>query len=189
MLQTLFVVVLLLTSVPIPDGGVLPDSIFYGLDLFAEDVELGFGSLLWGSEWKMNKTAEIAEERLGEAVAMVEANKSRFVSELMSRFNHRVQELIDLADEQNTTRGLLISNEASVRFSAVLQYIQEKVPPQAQESIQVVIDNSIMRAEGVYAQTRQDLIEEGFNDYTLPVAPPQIPVTSPTNDSIPYLGR
>ena len=156
------------STVTMPKGGsTLPDSVLYGFDLAFENVDLAIGGFFFGDGWKLNRTVDIASERLGETYEMVSQNKTEYTTSLMNKFNVRVREILTLAN--GSERGLMIANEASVRYMAVLNHVESLTPNQAQIGLNA--------AKESYVFTREELVKRGnVGPEELPVDVPDVPV-------------
>ena len=85
----------------VDDGGITPDSVFYGLDNAWERVSLAF---TFNKEKKAEKELKYARERLKEVKLMVEENKldaAQKAEEKHTRLIEKLKERIDGLDDKN----------------------------------------------------------------------------------------
>lgn len=86
------------------DPGITPDSMFYPVDVFLDDVGL---RLAFTEEAKINKQFLIVEERLSEAKAMSEANNTEGVQAAIEQHNRIMQQIqVRLNGSDNVTENL-----------------------------------------------------------------------------------
>ena len=118
----LLILTLLLLLIPataeevLPDPGITPDSILYPVDVFFDDIGV---ALSFGEEAKINKQFEVAEERLAEAQAMIQANKTEKAEEALENHNalmEQVRARINTTNGANETFKLQIQIEERLRI-------------------------------------------------------------------------
>ena len=86
------------------DPGITPDSMFYPVDVFFDDIGL---RLAFTEEAKINKQFLIVEERLSEAKAMSEANNTEGVQAAIEQHNRIMQQIqVRLNGSDNVTENL-----------------------------------------------------------------------------------
>ena len=105
MKATLFILMILILAAPasaqdeLPDPGISPDNFFYPTDVFLDNLGV---ALSFGDEAKINKQFEVAEERLAEAQAMIQANKTEKAEEALENHNALMEQV---RARLNTTNG------------------------------------------------------------------------------------
>jgi spore coat protein CotF len=147
---------LVLTMAPVyaqeaglPDPGVKPDSILYGLDRAIERIEL---ALARGHANKAEVHLNHAQERLAEVKALVEENKIEDVEDTLEDYQEEMEEASNEINEaqgigQNVSALVKEINESIDKHVAILQLVVDKVPEQAKEAIQRNIDRAIANNE------------------------------------------
>ena len=122
MKATLIIVMILILAIPasaqdeLPDPGITPDSVLYPVDVFFDNVGL---AIAFGEEAKVNKAFEVAEERLAEAQAMIQANKTENAEEALENHNalmEQVRARINTTNGANETLKLQLQIEERLRI-------------------------------------------------------------------------
>ena len=116
-------------------GSVLPDSIFYKIDLWYDNWKINRASGLEKEKLKL----EVAEERLGEFEVMIDKKKTDKAAVAEVERNKMVNSInVSLLndDDKNDIEILLM------KHILVLQEIKEKAPEQALKGIDNAIENS-----------------------------------------------
>lgn len=141
LLASLLVLVSLVLSVvadeELPDPGVTPDSMLYGLDRAFERISL---ALTFDRAAKAEKRLQIASERISELKAMVDKGKPEFVEKLKEDYE---EELNEAESDMEAARALgknvtLLAEHvanATSKHIAVLERVLDKVPDQAKSAI------------------------------------------------------
>jgi hypothetical protein len=161
-------VALLLTMAPVfaqeadlPDPGVTPGSVLYGLDKALERIEL---ALSRGSERKAQVHLKHANERLAEIKVLSEEGDTTHIDEAEEGFEADIE---NAAAEIENAKGIGANVSALVKeveyswdkHVMVLTLVLEKVPDQAKEAIQRNIDRAIVKNE--WRRTRIGNIASG----------------------------
>ena len=122
MKRILLILALLILAIPasaqdeLPDPGITPDNFFYPSDIFFDNIGV---ALTFGEEAKINKQFEIAEERLAEAQAMIQANKTEEAGEALENHNalmEQVRSRINSTNGANETLKLQLQIEERLRI-------------------------------------------------------------------------
>ena len=122
MKATLFIVMILILAIPasadieLTDPGMTPDNFFYPFDVFFDDVGV---ALTVNEEAKINKRFEVAEERLAEAQAMIQANKTEMAEKALENHNvlmEQVRARINTTNGANETLKLQLQIEEKLRI-------------------------------------------------------------------------
>ncbi|QKQ98707.1 hypothetical protein GKQ38_04240 [Candidatus Nanohaloarchaea archaeon] len=153
-------------------AGLTPASPLYGIEMFAENLEVKLAGLIGGSDMKAKAMANNAEERLAEAQELIEKNRSSKATQLIERYSHTINESIEIASRgQNEGLKQRINNISS-RNVEMLKKVKEKVPAQAQDAIQKAIEQSEERAKAARNRTGKP---EGITGRNSSVQPPEAP--------------
>ena len=119
---TLFIIMIMILAIPataeevLPDPGITPDSVLYPVDVFFDEIGV---ALSFGDEAKINKRFEVAEERLAEAQAMIQANKTEKAEEALENHNalmEQVRARINTTNGANETLKLQLQIEERLRI-------------------------------------------------------------------------
>lgn len=122
MKATLFIVMILMLAIPVsaqdelPDPGMTPDNFFYPFDVFFDNIGV---ALTVNEEAKINKQFKVAEERLAEAQAMIQANKTEKAEEALENHNalmEQVRARINTTNGANETLKLQLQIEERLRI-------------------------------------------------------------------------
>ncbi len=150
-----------------PSAGTEPDSLFYGLDLFLEKIQLKF---VGGELRKAKLHLKFAGERLAEAKKMTLKYKEKFREEAMEKYEEEMNETVEAVEK---ARGIgqdvsQIVKEISVSVAKhieVLELVKAKVPEQARISIERNINRSKERVEEFVAKkAEKEEAKEGENE-------------------------
>ena len=118
----LFIVMILMLAIPVSaqdelsDPGMTPDNILYPFDVFFDNVGV---AITLNEEAKINKQFEVAEERLAEAQAMIQANKTEMAEEALENHNalmEQVRARINTTNGANETLKLQLQIEERLRI-------------------------------------------------------------------------
>ena len=170
--KVIVLLALVLTMAPVhaqeadlPDPGVKPGSILYGLDRAIERIEL---ALARGHAQKADVHLKHAQERLAEVKALVGENKTEDVGETLDDYQEEMEEATNEIKEaqgigQNVSVIVKEINQSIDKHVAVLQLVLDKVPEQAKEAIQQNIDRAIENNERHRAKiAARDERKQGF---------------------------
>ncbi len=120
----------------LPDPGITPDSPFYFMDKLSKGLGMAFA---FGDEAKARKALQYAEERLAEAQAMANKNRTRQAEtaaeeydSYMARVRQRVEEAVQQGAADNVTERVAA---ATSNHLAVLERLRERLPEAAQQGI------------------------------------------------------
>jgi len=120
----------------LPDPGITPDSPFYFLDTLGKNISLFFA---FGPDAKAKKALEYAEERLAEAQAMADKNKSKEVERAADGYKDFVDmaaEKVEEARQRGVSDNLSeIVALATSKHLSVLDRVKDTVPEQAKQAI------------------------------------------------------
>src|SRR3989344_3302144 len=152
----------------LPEAGLTPASPFHVFERFGDWARLNI--LTFGSTRKAEVKVRIAEKRLAELKAVVEAGAESSVVESAEGFVNSstasLQNDAETLDVGNQDASALIEklNSLSLKQQAVLERVFEKAPEQAKEAITRAIENSrkgLEKAEEVLQkQIEKKLIKE-----------------------------
>ncbi|MBW3591241.1 MAG: hypothetical protein KY393_05265 [Actinobacteria bacterium] len=121
----------------LPDPGMLPSNGFYSfLERSAEAIGTFF---TFGNDDKAARFLSLAEERLAEALELVQQDEIDDAEEALDRYRLQLEEAMDLAEGLESQEAEEISTqiaEATLKHLAVLAGVYEQVPEEAQAGIQ-----------------------------------------------------
>lgn len=151
-MKTIPIILLALMLVPLnvtgqeelPDPGITPDSIFYGLDKAFERVQL---ALARDEVSKARLRLELANERIAEGKSMAEKGRLEYLPELAEAYEENLGKSQELAEaarakgRQTFILDELVALATSVHID-VLEGVLEKVPEQAKPAIERAITSS-----------------------------------------------
>ncbi|WP_176233360.1 DUF5667 domain-containing protein [Candidatus Hakubella thermalkaliphila] len=150
----------------LPDPGMLPDSPFYFLKSWAEDV----GTLFtFGDVAKCERLVNLAEKRLGEAKALLEKGKPEVAEKALARYQEQLNSALSKAQEAkgkglDTDEVLTKVSEATLKHQAVLADVYERVPEQAKPAIQRAIEAGMRGYEealkAISGQKREEILKK-----------------------------
>lgn len=129
---------------PLPDAGLTPDSPFYFVKAWTEQIQSFF---TFGSENKARQFLHLAEVRLAEFKKMSEAKKDYLAQKTLDKFNthiDRVSEKVsdmkkDMEDTADIEKRI---EEARMKHIEVLGENLLKVPEQAREGLSRALERS-----------------------------------------------
>ena len=97
------------------DPGITPDSAFYPLDVFFDDIGV---ALAFGNENKLNKQLDVAEERLAEVNAMLKANNTECAQEAIENHNALMEHVrVRINGSDNATENLRVQLKIEERLN------------------------------------------------------------------------
>jgi len=129
---------------PLPDPGTLPDSPFYFLDKWGENIGLAFA---FGPEAKAEKAIQYAGEKLAEAQMMATQNKPEEVGkaaknydDLMAKVDEKVAEAKAKGVSGDISEKVAI---ATARHLTALDEVADRAPEAAQEAVTKAKESSV----------------------------------------------
>jgi len=123
----------------LPDPGITPDSPFYFLDIWGKKLGLFFA---FGSEAKVQKSLQYAEERLAELNAMHAQNKAKAMIQAANEYNNCLA-IATRHMEQTRANGIDTSETVALAASKHIRFFGN------------VTDNVSENATGIMTQTRE----------------------------------
>lgn len=131
-------------TIDLPKAGLTPESPFYFLDTWGEQLNLVF---TFKVEKKAEKMQKFAEEKLSEAKVMVEAKKTEKLEKSLQKYQDYLEKAVDKANEakeQGKDVDEVLANvaEATQKHLIVLAGVYEKVPEQAKDAIANAMEKS-----------------------------------------------
>ncbi|OGD69026.1 hypothetical protein A3I18_00230 [Candidatus Campbellbacteria bacterium RIFCSPLOWO2_02_FULL_35_11] len=137
------------------NAGITPDSYWYLFDKAIDKVEIVF---TFGSEKKVKKILEKAEERLAEAQALAEDKKFEDVDSLLKDYGEGIinagEKTEKIKDGEKSSLVLSTIEETTLKHQEVLNDILKSVPEEIKEKIQKIIDEVV---------TAQNALESKLN--------------------------
>lgn len=124
------------------DPGLMPGNPFYGLEQFVEGLEVRIAGAIGGPDMKSKALANNAEERLAEANALADKNRSEEASRMIQEYSDTLNKSRKLAVGNNNSNLTEKLDTVSRKNTRKLKEVKKKVPLQAQAAIQKAIDNS-----------------------------------------------
>ena len=122
--------------------GLMPGNALYGLEKIVERAEVRIAGFIGGPDLKSKALANNAEERLAEAQALSEKNRSEKASKMVEEYSRNLNNSRTLAARGNDTELKSKLDNISARNTEKLEEVQKKVPETAKESIQKAIEKS-----------------------------------------------
>ncbi len=119
----------------LPDSGTTPDSKFYFLKAWKEQVRLFF---TFGAENKAKQFLHLAEVRLAEYQKMIEAGKTEIAQKTLDKYERQLNQAVEKAQEAQKKGGEDLTDtikEKRVKYQETLGGILEKVPAETKEGI------------------------------------------------------
>ena len=129
----------------LPDPGMLPNSPFYFLKTWTENVGTFF---TFNEEAKAERMLHLSERRLAEAKALSEQGETELAEKTIGRYEEQLNSALEKArsarGEGKEMEDLFIRvSEATYKHQDVLMDVYDKVPEQAKENIQRAMDESM----------------------------------------------
>lgn len=146
----------------LPEPGMLPDSPFYFLKSFFEEIGV---FLTFNQTNKTERLLRLAETRLAEANVLAEKGKSELAEKSIHRHQERINQALDRV-EQAKAKGMNVDDvltrvsEATNRHQEVLMRVYEKVPEQAKPAIERAMEQSMQGQEKALEAISQEKREE-----------------------------
>jgi tetratricopeptide (TPR) repeat protein len=121
----------------LPSPGLTPDSAFYFLEGFFEEVGTFF---TFGDVAKAERYAKLAAERIAEAKAVVDKGKPEAAEKALIRYRDQLEKSLAKADQarakgKSISRVTEIVSQATAKHLTVLEEVLERVPEQAKLAI------------------------------------------------------
>jgi len=129
----------------LPDAGILPDSPFYFLKTWKEQIQLFF---TFGAERKAKQYLHLAEVRLAEYQKMIERGKLTIANRTLAKYQEQLSRALEKAEElesKNEDKAKEVSAKIQESISKHLQVLQDniaKVPEAAKQRLQKAIEAS-----------------------------------------------
>lgn len=162
-LSFLLVPVLAQENEELPDPGITPDSIFYGLDRAFERLQL---ILAFNHTEKAKLHLKFASERIAEVKVMINKKKEKHVNKTLEDYEEELNKTNEEVEKargigQNVSNIVKQINVSTEKHIAVLNLVLEKVPEQAKPAIQRAINNSerIKAKIKIRTETRDEIKE------------------------------
>lgn len=134
--------------------GQKPGDLFYPFERFSESLEVGFAKMVGGNELAAKARANNAEERLSEARALTDQNRSEKVGQLMQEYHRDMNRSTNVLGNSNDTGAKKKLQNVTSRHVKVLQDVERKVPGPAKKGVQNAIDNSQKNQRFLERKTR-----------------------------------
>ena len=139
-------------EVELPSPGLTPDSLFYFLEIIAEEIGTFF---TFGDLKKAERHATLAAERLVEARAVVEKGKPEFVEKTLERYEMQLNKSMARVEKaeskgENTEKVIEVLakvGRATSKHLEVLAEVYEKVPEEAKPAVENAMKASVKRHE------------------------------------------
>lgn len=134
------------------DPGILPDSPFYFLKRFIEEIKLAF---TFSPDSKAAMLMELAEVRIAELEALPEEKQAEFAESLTEAFVEAMEEVEELLKEEELEEDVVDEAvyeevyKSNGKSLEVLQRVYEQVPDQAKKGIQRAIDVKLAKLQGL----------------------------------------
>ena len=150
----------------LPEPGMLPDSPFYFLKRWFEDVGTFF---TFGEVNKTRRLLRLSEKRLAEANALVAKGKAELAEKVVGKYQEQIAQALVRAEEARA-KGLEVDevlakiSEATLKHQEVLADVYEKVPEQAKPAIKQAMEAGMRGHEealkAVSGQKREEVVEK-----------------------------
>ncbi len=152
------------------DPGFLPGNPMHSLETIVERAEVGLAGIIGGPDLKAKAIANNAQERLAEANALADQNRSEEVSRAVEKYEAAMNRSQQIADSGNNSELSDQIRKVSRNNVEQLKQVREKVPEQARRGI----DNAIRNSE---RNERPNLSNE---DRKIPSNRPEVAVSNQT---------
>lgn len=131
-------------TIDLPKAGLTPESPFYFLDSWGEELNLAFA---FKAEKKAEKMQKFAEEKLAEVRVMVEAKKIEKLEKSLQKYQDYLEKAVAKANEakeQGKDVDEILANvaQATQKHLTVLAEVYAKVPEQAKNAIANAMEKS-----------------------------------------------
>ena len=129
---------------PLPDAGLTPDSPFYFVKAWKEQVQ---SFLTFGAENKAKQFLHLAEVRLAEYKKMDEAGKTEIAERTLDKFKAHLERALEKAselkkDKKDASDVEKRIGDARMKHVEVLKENLAKVPEEARKGLERAIENS-----------------------------------------------
>ncbi|MDW7684971.1 MAG: DUF5667 domain-containing protein [Bacillota bacterium] len=134
------------------DPGILPDSPFYFLKRFIEEIKLAF---TFSPDSKIAMLMELAEVRIAELEALPEDKQAEFAESLTEAFVEAMEEAEELLEDEELEEEAVDEAvydevyESTANSLEVLQRVFVQVPEQGKKGIQRAIDVKLAKLQGL----------------------------------------
>jgi len=132
------------TDADLPNAGMTPGNLFYGLERASEKLELAVASspVIGSEELAAKVRANHAAERLSEAKKLADRNKTEKVQRLIDQYSDSMNRSVQLARKSGKPEFAQRLKNVSRNQVQVLERKRERVPEQARKGIETAIENS-----------------------------------------------
>lgn len=143
----------------LPQPGVLPDSPFYFIKSFFEDVGTFF---VFDEVKKAERLERLAQKRIAEVEALTEKGKTEKVEKVMERYEKHINQAMGSLErtrernEEKAEKAIERINLQAEKHLNVLEQVRERVSEQARETIEKVIE----KREEIMEKKRERVQEE-----------------------------
>lgn len=124
------------------DPGFLPGNPMHSVETLVEKAEVRFAGIVGGPDLKAKAMANNAQERLAEANALADRNRSEDASEAVRKYEKTMNQSQEIADRRNNSKLSEQIKNVSRNNLDQLKQVRDKVPEQAREGIDRAIRNS-----------------------------------------------
>lgn len=124
------------------DPGFLPGTPMHSFETAIERAEVRLAGLIGGPDMKAKAIANNAQERLAEANALAERNRSEDVSEAVEKYEEAMNRSQQISDRSNNSELSDQIRNVSRNNVEQLEQVRKRVPEQAREGIDRAIRNS-----------------------------------------------
>ncbi len=161
---SMFVFILLLTTTmavaqeeELPDAGITPDSILYGLDKAFERISL---ALTFNNAAKAEKRLQMASERLAELKAMTDKGKLEYSNDLAEEYDDNIKESNEIAttaklSKEDKSKLTELTALTTSKHLSILDKIKEETPEQAKAAIERAMNKSAKGRETAVAALKK----------------------------------
>ena len=172
-LLLLFIFSLLLGGVGIlakdnelPESGLTPDSPFYFLKTWKEQIQLFF---TFGAENKAKQYLHLADVRLAEYQKMIEKGKTELAQKTLDKYekqlNHALQKMEELKQKGEETKNISKNLEDTIsKHITVLQQNLQKVPETGKKGIEKALEASSKILERITGNGEEKICENKCGD-------------------------
>ena len=122
--------------------GLIPGNFLYGLENAVEQLEITIAGIVGGPDLKSKALANNAQERLAEANALAERNRSEKASEMIQKYSETLNKSRSIAQRSSNSDLSGKLENISSENTETLNRVSEKVPEQARDAIQKAINRS-----------------------------------------------
>ena len=153
------------TTNDLPEPGMLPDSPFYFLKSWSENIGTFF---TFDDVAKAERFLDLSEKRLAEANALVDKGKLEVAEKTIERYQEQFNTALAKAEEAkakdfDTDEVLAKASEATLKHQMVLADVYEKVPEQAKSAIERAMEKSMRGHEealkAISGQKREEAMQ------------------------------